>query len=167
MGTTVPLAMGIATSLPHRKVLCLTTDGDLLMDLSVLPPIGNEEPNNMVIMVNDNEVYQQTHQGKYGYWPTFTGESTDLEGVAKACGIRNSITVRSTARFKSELNRALRKNELRLIVVKTKPTPLQVFRPDMDHFEYKYRFARYIERTEEVHVLAMEKQDRALLKGSK
>jgi thiamine pyrophosphate-dependent acetolactate synthase large subunit-like protein len=64
MGTTVPLAMGIVCSLPHRKVLCLTTDGDLLMELGVLPPLGREKPKNMIVVVNDNEVYQQTHARK-------------------------------------------------------------------------------------------------------
>lgn len=165
MGTTVPLAMGIACSLPHRKVLCLTTDGDLLMDLSVLPPLGKERPNNMIIVVNDNEVYQQTHAGRKGYWPTFTASGTDLRSVAEACGIKNAVTVTSVEAFATEFRKAVIMNELNFIVLKTQPVLLRAFRPDIDHVEYKYRFVRYIEKTEKVSIMAKEKQDRALLQS--
>ncbi len=163
LGTTVPLALGIAACLPHRKVLCLTTDGDLLMELSVLPPLGKEKPKNMVVIVNDNECYQTTHSGPRGYWPTFSASSTDLASVAKACGMEKSVTVNSTEEFATELDIALVENQLRFIVIKTEPSLFRMFRPDIDNVEYKYRFARYIERTEGINILSKQQQDRPLL----
>jgi thiamine pyrophosphate-dependent acetolactate synthase large subunit-like protein len=163
MGTTVPLAFGIAINLPYRKVLCLTTDGDLLMELGALPPLGKLKPNNLAIIVNDNEHYQQTHAGENGYWPTFTGSGTDLEIIAKGCGIENSTTVTSTTEFASQLDRVIEENKLSFTVLKTEPSKLKVFRPDIDHIESKYRFARYMERSERLSILPKEQQDRALL----
>jgi thiamine pyrophosphate-dependent acetolactate synthase large subunit-like protein len=163
MGTTVPLALGIASCMPNRRVLCLTTDGDLLMELGVLPPLGKEKPKNMIVIVNDNEHYQQTHEEGRGYWPTLTASGTDLEAIAKACGIEHTATVRSSQQFKSELDDALKEERLTFIVIKTVPLPYRVFRPDIDHIEAKYRFARYMERSEGFSILPKEQQDRSLL----
>ena len=153
LGTTVGTALGIAVCLPHRKVLCLTSDGDLLLELSALPPVGQVNPANLVVIVNDNESYQTISKGPRGYWPTLTASSTSLEGVAKACGITAAVTVRSTEEFKTTVDEALSEDRLMFIVMKTEPGPFNAVRPDIDGIEAKYRFARYIESTETVSIL--------------
>ncbi len=163
LGATVPLALGIASSLPHRKVVCLTTDGDILFEVGVLLPVGNYRPKNLVIIVNDNEVYQSTGKGKNGYWPTMTRSKVDLVELAKASGINNSLAVRTVKDFESLVDKALVENSLRFIVLKSLAAPLRAFRPDTDNVEYKYRFLRYIERMEGISILPKQSQDRSLL----
>lgn len=163
MGTTVALALGIAQSLPKRKVICLTTDGDLLFDLSILPSLGAVRPNNLVVIVNDNECYQTTHADRHGYWPSLTKTNTDLAAVARACGIDKAVAVYSEAQFASKVSLALRKEELGLIVVKTAPRLFMGFRPDTEYTEHKFNFAHYVERIEGIQILPLQKQDRTLI----
>ncbi|MGI9657369.1 MAG: thiamine pyrophosphate-dependent enzyme [Gaiellaceae bacterium] len=88
MGQAGPFALGLALAQPDRRVVLFAGDGELLMSLGVLATIANQAPRNLAIVVLDNESYGET-----GGQPTATAGSTDLERVARACGIANARTV--------------------------------------------------------------------------
>jgi thiamine pyrophosphate-dependent acetolactate synthase large subunit-like protein len=89
MGQAVPFALGLALARRSDRVLAVVGDGELLMSLGVLATVANQAPANLAILVLDNEVYGET-----GGQPTATAGRTDLELVARACGIETSCTAR-------------------------------------------------------------------------
>ena len=82
--------------------------------------------------------------------PSATAGKTDLAGVARSCGIEHATTVRDLESFKREATKALEENVLRFVVCKVDQTTghRQIQRPNEDLWEHKYRFVRYLERTE-------------------
>jgi thiamine pyrophosphate-dependent acetolactate synthase large subunit-like protein len=88
MGQAGPFALGLALAQPNKRVLLITGDGELLMGLGVLATIGSVQPENLAIVVLDNEAYAET-----GGQPTATHGRTDLAAVAEACGFDHTCTV--------------------------------------------------------------------------
>lgn len=146
MGCALGLGMGLTLALPHRKVIVLDSDGSILLSLFNLPTLGNLQPSNLVVFVFDNGVYS----GSRISYPTATSGNTDLESMAKAAGIKNAVTLRELEDFRKKGLGALDRNELAFIVCKVEESlrHREIKRPTMDLAENKYRFVRYLERTE-------------------
>jgi sulfopyruvate decarboxylase subunit beta len=146
MGCALGLGMGLARALPHRKVIVLESDGSVLLSLFNLPTLGNLQPKNLVVYVFDNGVYS----GSRISYPTATSGNTDLEAMGKGAGISNATTIRDIGDFKQRGLGALTREELALIVCKVEESLIhrQIQRPTTDLAENKYRFMRYVERTE-------------------
>ena len=150
MGSTVPVGIGLALALPHRKVIVLASDGDVLMELGSLPSLGKESLKNLVVFVNDNESYH----GVGGY-PTMTAYGTDLATMAKGAGVKHAVTVRRLDEFRRETDEAMAKNDgPRLIVMKTEDQPYKTIAKSeaIYHLEMKCRFIRHVEDTEGVEI---------------
>ncbi len=58
------------------------------MSLGILATIANQAPFNLAVVVLDNETYVET-----GGQPTATAGPTNLETVARGCGIATACTV--------------------------------------------------------------------------
>jgi sulfopyruvate decarboxylase subunit beta len=146
MGAALGIGLGLSLVLPHRKVIALESDGSLLLSLYNLPTLGNLNPSNLIVFVFDNEVYSGTRISE----PSATAGKTDLAGVARSCGVERAITVRDLQSFKREMTKALDENVLSFIVCKVDKTTghREIQRPTEDLWEHKYRFVRYLEKTE-------------------
>jgi thiamine pyrophosphate-dependent acetolactate synthase large subunit-like protein len=146
MGCAIGVGMGMALALPHRKVIVLDSDGSVLLSLFNLATLGNLQPKNLVVYVFDNGVYS----GSRISYPTATSGNTDLAAMAKGAGIKNAVTVREIGDFKKVGLTALERNELAFIVCKVEESlkHREISRPTIDLAENKYRFARYLEQTE-------------------
>ncbi len=146
MGAALGVGIGLALVLPHRKVIALESDGSMLLALYNLPTLGNLNPSNLVVFVFDNEVYSGTRISE----PSATAGKTDLAAVARDCGIDRALTVRDLDSFKQEATQALAENVLRFVVCKVDKTTghRQIQRPTEDLWDHKYRFVRYLEKTE-------------------
>ena len=81
MGLCSSIALGVALS-TGEKVISLDGDGSMLMNLGGVATVGREYPDNLVIIVWDNQEWGQT-----GHQPSHTAVRTDLEQVAQSCGI--------------------------------------------------------------------------------
>ncbi len=70
--------------------------------------------------------------------------------MARAAGISHAVTVRDIEGFKQEGIEALNEDTLRFVVCKVEESldHRKIPRPNFDPFENKYRFVRYLERTE-------------------
>ncbi len=147
LGLCSSIALGMALGLPHRKVVALDGDGSLLMNLCSLPTIARMKPANLVHIVFDNEVYEASGSKK-----TATGAGTDLVGMACAAGIKNSQWAKTDDQFASAARAALRGSELCFIGAKvtTERTAVPPF--PIDEVENKYRFMRYIEKSERIEI---------------
>ena len=88
MGLAVPTALGLALAHPERRVLALTGDGEMLMGIGSLGVVAAQAPNNLAILVLDNQ-----HFGETGRQIGLTSEATDLCKVAEGFGIAHTMTV--------------------------------------------------------------------------
>ena len=153
MGHPTPLALGLALALPHRRVIAIDGDGSLLLGLSVLPVIGAQNPSNLVVIVIDNETYEAT-----GGPASFTAGRADLAGMARAAGVPNTWLVRDLPAFDTAVDAAYRGSGASLIAAKVKPSTRRVGYAPLEGPENKYRFVRYIERTEKLNILKKPKK---------
>lgn len=146
MGCALGVGMGLALSLPHRKVIVLESDGSVLLSLFNLPTLANLNLRNLVVYVFDNGVYSGTRIS----YPTATSGKTDLAAMAQGAGIKQAKSIREIAEFEKEGLAALARDELGFIVCKVEESLLhrEIPRPTIDLAENKYRFVRYLERTE-------------------
>jgi len=147
LGLCSSIALGMALGLPHRKVVALDGDGSLLMNLCSLPTIARMRPTNLVHIVFDNEVYEAS-----GSKQTATGAGTDLVGIARAAGIKNSQWAKTVDEFAKLAAAALGGNELCFIGVKVSTERTAVPPFPIDEVENKYRFMRHIERSEKIEI---------------
>jgi thiamine pyrophosphate-dependent acetolactate synthase large subunit-like protein len=147
LGLCSSIALGMALGLPYRKIIALDGDGSLLMNLSSLATIARMHPKNLTHIVFDNEVYEASGSKK-----TATGAGTDLVGVARAAGIINSQWANSIEEFTLAVSNAMKGGELCFIGAKVGTERTQVPPYPIDEIENKYRFIRYIEKTEKIEI---------------
>jgi thiamine pyrophosphate-dependent acetolactate synthase large subunit-like protein len=88
MGGAVMIGLGVALAQPKLPVVVITGDGEMLMGMGSLATVGLQKPKNLTIIVLDNEVYGET-----GGQASHTAATTDLVGVARACGISDVRTL--------------------------------------------------------------------------
>jgi sulfopyruvate decarboxylase subunit beta len=148
LGLCSSIALGMALGLPRRKVIALDGDGSLLMNLCSLPTIARMNPKNLVHIVFDNEVYEASGSKK-----TATGAGTDLVGLARAAGIGNAQWADSLEAFERTIRTAITAGALCFIGVKTGTERVEVPPYPIDEVENKYRFLRYVEKTEGIEIL--------------
>lgn len=150
MGCATGVGMGLALALPHRRVIVLESDGSVLLSLFNLPTLGNLNLNNLTVLVFDNEVYSGSTMSE----PTATAGNTDIAGIARASGIENAVTVDDIEGFKEHGLPGVTGEGLHYVVCKVEESlwHREIPRPNVDLAEYKYRFVRYIERTEGITI---------------
>ena len=150
LGHTLAVGVGMAMSLPHRRVVVLESDGSSLADLPVLTTIGTYRPANLKVFVFDNELYSGSRISD----PTATAYNTDLAKMADGAGIPTTATVRDLEAFGEQARAAFAEPGVRYVVAKVGEgaAARKLPRPRVDYLETKYRFVRYIERTEGITV---------------
>ena len=84
MGQAAMIGLGLALAQPRRRVLVITGDGEMLMGLGAFATIGVQQPDNLSIVVLDNERYGET-----GMQATHTAHGVDLAAVARGCGLKD------------------------------------------------------------------------------
>ena len=89
MGGAVALGLGLALAQPSRKIMVITGDGEMLMGIGSLATVAIQKPQNLFIVVLDNERYGET-----GMQLTHTAGCVDLAAIAAANGIATCRTIR-------------------------------------------------------------------------
>jgi thiamine pyrophosphate-dependent acetolactate synthase large subunit-like protein len=150
MGNALGVGLGMALGLPHRKVIVIESDGSVLLSLFNVPTLGTLKPKNLAVFVFDNEAYSGSRISR----PSATASGTDLSAIARDAGVPHAVTVRDSEAFHHEMSLAINEPGLRFIVAKVEESfeHRQAERSDVDLMESKYRFVRYIERTEGISV---------------
>ena len=133
--TSIALGMALSTG---GKVVSLDGDGSLLMNMGTIATIGRESPRNLVVVVWDNEQWAQT-----GNQPSHTAFGTDLEGVARACGIVKTATVRDEETLEAVFLKALAQDGPWFIVAKIQEEeylPVAPIEPEMTLYRFRSTF---------------------------
>jgi len=150
MGLVSSIALGMALGLPHRRVVAIDGDGSLLMNLCSLPTVARMDPPNFTHVVLDNEGYEAS-----GEISTATRAGTDLVAMARAAGIEDAVWANSVADLREVFGRALGSEHPSFIGLKVEMARAEVPPYPMDEVENKYRFIRYVEKTENLTILSM------------
>lgn len=145
MGAPVPMGLGLALAQPKKRVLVITGDGDMLMSLSSLATVAAQQPDNLAIVVLDNEKFgetgnQATATAPRNNGPTDSGAGTDLAMIAKGCGIADSGTVREVSEVAQLVKDARTKKGPVFRLVKVMVEKLEFVMPPQDGAHLKDRF---------------------------
>jgi sulfopyruvate decarboxylase subunit beta len=161
LGMCTATALGLALALPHRKVVALDSDGNLILNLCSLGTVGNQKPRNLLIVVFDNGNYLSGGPGGgEAGMPTATGGAMNLEVVAKGCGIEKSCTIRNEEEFRTSVQKYLTEDGPALVVAKIEPVEARKRKggrgpgdSGQDTRENKYSFVHHVERLENISIL--------------
>src|SRR5262245_21947678 len=129
------IGLGLALARRDRRIMVLTGDGELLMNLGALATIAVLNPPNLAILIVDNG-----HYGETGYQKSHTSLGVDLEKIAVGSGIKRTRTVASEGEL-AEGARLLREgNGTAFVVLKVKPDDPPPFKRNMDPGSCRVRF---------------------------
>ena len=150
LGCVTPEAFGLAVGLPHRRIVSLDTDGGLLFNLGILATLGNEHPENLFIVVWDNEQYQSI-----GGPATHTAKGrVDLAAIARGAGVEKAFTAETLEEFDAHCAAGLAASEPYIVVAKTDGIlEPGIKRKHSDGREDKYIFVRHVEATEGISIM--------------
>lgn len=135
-------SMGLGLSLAQeRKVVVLDGDGSLLMNLGSLVTIFNQNPENLVLIVLDNECY-----GSTGSQCTYAS-TVDLSHIAEAVGFKKIFSFsggKDLKEYKIDLSKVMIVKGPVFVHVKVEPGNADVKVIDMEPEEIKERFMENI-----------------------
>jgi thiamine pyrophosphate-dependent acetolactate synthase large subunit-like protein len=138
MGLASSIGLGLAMARADLRVFVLDGDGSLLMNLGSLATIGWVKPENLVVIVWDNQEY-----GTTGGQDTATAHGADLEGAARAMGISRAVTVRTADEFTAAVTRARNEPGPWAIIAKVSES-VPTVKPPLDCVFIKQRFMEAI-----------------------
>ena len=135
MGGATMTGLGLALAQPNRRVLVITGDGELLMNLGSLATVAVMTPPNFSILCVDNGHYWETGRQK-----THTALGVDLAAMAAGAGIKNVRTVIQESDIAGAASLLRQGNDTSFVLLKVKPTdPPQISRSH-DAAWTKHRF---------------------------
>jgi phosphonopyruvate decarboxylase len=118
MGAAVCMGLGLALAQPKRRVLVVTGDGELLMNLGSLATAALMNPPNLTIICVDN-----AHYGETGNQESHTSLGVRLDVIAEGSGIPVVFAVQTPADLE-EGRRLVREGQgLAFILLRVKEGP--------------------------------------------
>jgi thiamine pyrophosphate-dependent acetolactate synthase large subunit-like protein len=116
MGHATSFGLGLALAQPDRRVIVLSGDGSLLMNLGTLVTISAQSPRNLVIVVFVNGVYEVT-----GAQTIPAGATVDYEAVVRACGIKSVYRWSSIEAWRAGFAQAVNANGPTVVILDVAP----------------------------------------------
>jgi phosphonopyruvate decarboxylase len=135
MGGACMIGLGLALARRDKRVLVVTGDGELLMNVGALATIAVMNPANLSVVCVDNG-----HYGETGYQKSHTSLGVDLEKMAAGAGIKRTLTVEHDHEI-AEGARLIREgNGTAFVLLRVKPTNPPSFKRDLDPALCRMRF---------------------------
>jgi thiamine pyrophosphate-dependent acetolactate synthase large subunit-like protein len=135
MGGACMIGLGIALARRDRRVLVVTGDGELLMNVGALATIAVMNPPNLAIVCVDNG-----HYGETGYQQSHTSLGVDLEKIAAGAGIKLTRTIEDAADLAAGGRLIREANATAFVLLRVKPTEPPSFKRVMDPAFCRDRF---------------------------
>ena len=98
MGGHAGFALSIALARPNEKVVLFDSEGDLLMNLGVLPTVAELAPANFYHFMLDNECYATT-----GGQPVPNAKNVAYDAVARGCGYPRAFAFDDLDAFEAKI----------------------------------------------------------------
>ena len=135
MGAATSMGLGLALARPERRVLVVTGDGELLMNVGTLATVAVMNPPNLAIVCVDNGRYGET-----GWQKSHTSLGVDLEQMAIGAGIRTTRLVTRPEQI-PEASRLIRDgNGTSFVLMRVTPTESPPHKRDLDPATERLRF---------------------------
>jgi len=135
MGAACMMGLGLALARPDKRVLVVTGDGELLMNIGALATIAVIDPKNLAILCVDNG-----HYGETGWQKSHTSLGVDLEQMAIGAGIKRTRTVAAQPDLADGARLLREGNGTSFVVVRVKPTEPAEFKRNFDASLCRDRF---------------------------
>lgn len=135
MGGATMIGLGLALARRDRKVVVVTGDGELLMNLGSLATIAVKNPPNLAIVCVDNGYYGET-----GYQQSHTSLGVDLEKIAAGSGIKRTMTVQLESEIAGGARLIREGNGSSFVLLRVKPTDPPAYKRDFDPSACRVRF---------------------------
>jgi len=135
MGAACMMGLGLALARPDRRVLVVTGDGELLMNLGALATIAVMNPPNLAILCIDNG-----HYGETGWQKSHTSLGVDLEKIAAGAGIPRTCTVARPDDIAAGARMLRDGNGSAFVLLRVKPTEPPAFKRNFDASFLRDRF---------------------------
>ena len=118
MGLASSIGLGLATSLPRRRVVVLDGDGSVLMNLGTFATLARYRPANLLHIIFDNGSLLST-----GGFPSHTADGvTNLAAIARGAGIDCVAEVSTAFEFVQAAAAAFERDALSVIVARVEAT---------------------------------------------
>src|SRR5712671_1621370 len=102
MGGHASFACGLALAQPEKKVIVFDSEGDLLMNLGILPTIAEQAPKNFYHFLLDNECYATT-----GGQPVPNAKNICYDVIARGAGYPVAASYDNLENFAVNIERIL------------------------------------------------------------
>src|SRR6185295_9897129 len=135
MGGATMMGLGLALARPDKRVLVVTGDGELLMNVGSLATIAVLNPPNLSIVCVDNG-----HYGETGYQKSHTSLGVDLEKIAAGSGIKRTLTVENESDLPAGGRLIREGNAASFVLLRVKPTEPPSYKRDLDPAATRTRF---------------------------
>src|SRR5271166_6675607 len=135
MGGACMIGLGLALARPDRRVVVVTGDGELLMNVGALATIAVLNPPNLSILCVDNG-----HYGETGYQKSHTSICVDLEKMAIGAGIKATRTISSEAEIADGARLLREGNGTAFVLLRVKPTDPPSYKRNLDPAFFHDRF---------------------------
>ncbi|HEY1247273.1 MAG TPA: thiamine pyrophosphate-dependent enzyme [Hyphomicrobiaceae bacterium] len=135
MGAACTMGLGLALARPDRRVLVVTGDGELLMNLGSLATIAVLNPPNLSIVCVDNG-----HYGETGYQKSHTSLGVDLEKIAAGSGIKRTLAIGQESEIAAGARLVREGNGTAFVLLRVKPTEPPAYKRNLDPAECRVRF---------------------------
>jgi thiamine pyrophosphate-dependent acetolactate synthase large subunit-like protein len=137
MGGATAMGLGLALSRPDKKVLVVTGDGELLMNVGTLATVGILKPSNLSILCVDNG-----HYGETGYQESHTQRGVNLELIAQGSAIPNTRTIDNEEQIPEARQLLRSSNSTSFILLRISTAPPPSIKRSMDATERKIAFRK-------------------------
>ncbi|HWA19435.1 MAG TPA: thiamine pyrophosphate-dependent enzyme [Devosia sp.] len=137
MGAAVMMGFGLALAQPKRRILVVTGDGELLMNVGALATVGIANPANLSILCIDNG-----HYGETGFQKSHTSHGVDLEKIAIGAAIRTTRTVWAESEIPDAARLLREANSSAFVLLKVTAADAPKYSRSMDAALSRMRFKR-------------------------
>lgn len=139
MGHCSSIALGIAISIPERKVVCIDGDGSLIMHMGSLSTIGKLKPKNFYHILMNNKVHESV-----GGQPT-SARFIDIPELVKANGYANVYFTNNEEGLISRIGEFMKETGPCFLEVKIKPGSREdLGRPTVKPVDNKKAFMKFV-----------------------
>jgi thiamine pyrophosphate-dependent acetolactate synthase large subunit-like protein len=135
MGGACMIGLGLALARPDQRILVVTGDGELLMNVGALATIAVMNPPNLAIVCVDNG-----HYGETGYQKSHTSLGVDLEKIATGSGIKATRTIAADWELADGARLLREGNGAAFVLLRVKPTDPPAYKRNMDPSACRTRF---------------------------
>jgi thiamine pyrophosphate-dependent acetolactate synthase large subunit-like protein len=135
MGAACSMGLGLALAQPEKKVLVVTGDGELLMNIGALATVSVLNPPNLSIVCVDNG-----HYGETGNQLSHTSLGVDLEQMAIGAGIKMTCTVEREDQITEGARTIRDSNGSSFVLLRVKPGEPPAYRRLLEPDACRVRF---------------------------